>query len=341
MASIEDLIAMKAEGKVVFALTRDFSGWVNLPRSYSDIKRVTGLSDPALAKALRRLLRAGVIERVRREYRIREKHREELLATLQPFYSDFLLRKAREVAKGLARTPEVVSVFLLGSAAEGKATPYSDLDLLVILKHRDDRLEKELSKAASELSTRLGVSIEPSFLSVKGASGLGYPGTLSGVPVFDRSRGQLQRMRGRRVTTGRISVFLETAGRHLRDAKSALERGVFHDAVYHSASATENAADAFILWLGGAVPHVRGDAEAIEHLARRVRPGLLKNGEFGRVVEKIRELQRHVVKSKYPVEVKSGIFLPPQEFYTKNKARELFREARWIVQATKDFLTTR
>jgi HEPN domain-containing protein len=124
----------------------------------------------------------------------------------------------------------------------------------------------------------------------------------------------------------------------LKDAESAFKRGVFYDCVYHSASAAENAADTIILWLGGTSPHMHRDSEAMEHVARRARPRLLKDDDFKRMVKKTGKLERHVVKSKYPVEVEDGVFLPPEEFYKEEDAKRMLKDARWVVGTVKRFL---
>jgi HEPN domain-containing protein/predicted nucleotidyltransferase len=328
----------EAEEKVIFALTCGFSSLGNFPIGFSELKRMTGLSNPTLTRVLKGLLRKGIIRRAgKREYKFREERKKHFFP---PQYSlnKWLMGRAKAAANELTRFPEVEAVFLLGSVAWGAGSRGSDLDLLVITNHCDGALQNKISKTISRLSARLGISISPSFLSRKGAREY-HQGLVSGILLFDKSGEYPQKSRGkRRPDREKMGVFLRTADCHLRDAESAFERGVFYDAVHHSASAVENAADAFILWLGGAVPHVHGDAEAIRHLARRVRPELLKNDKFGRMVEKIKELQKHVAKSKYPIEVKNGIFLPPMEFYRRYETHRLFQEAQRVVEAVKDFL---
>lgn len=135
-----------------------------------------------------------------------------------------------------------------------------------------------------------------------------------------------------------ITVSLKVASRHLKDAESALRRGIFYDCVYHSASAVENAANAMILSLGGRVPHTHRDAEALASIVARVRPELLKDKKFKLMIEGVSRLQRHVVASRYPIEVEEGKFLPPEEFYRRGDAVEALDDARSVVDAIKHYV---
>jgi HEPN domain-containing protein/predicted nucleotidyltransferase len=330
----------KAEEKVIFALTCGFSSLGNFPIGFSELKRMTGLSTPTLIRALKGLLRKGIIQLAGEgKYKVREERMKHFLPP-QHLVNEWLMGRAKRAVKELARFPEVVAVFLLGSVAQGVGSRDSDLDLLVITNHCGGGLQNRISKTISRLSTRLGIPINPSFLSGKGAREHRRH-LVSGILLFDKSGKYSQKSQEEpRPDKQKIAVFLKTANHHLQNAELALERGVFYDAVHHSVSAVENAADAFILRLGGTVPHAHGDADAIEHLARRARPALLEKKGFRSMLEGLRELEKHTIKSKYPVEVKDGVFLPPQEFYTKDEARRLFRKAQEVVRVAEDFLKT-
>lgn len=169
MISAEELATLKAEGKVALAMTSGFWGLDNFPESFSELKRVVGLSDPALAKALRKLLQAKVLERIADGgYRLNPGSRSELQALLRPFYSRLYIEQARFVTKKLMRFKEVLAVLVFGSAAQGKAAWGSDTDLLIVLRDRDEKLEKRIGKIVSDMCLERNVAFEEVFISLEG-----------------------------------------------------------------------------------------------------------------------------------------------------------------------------
>jgi predicted nucleotidyltransferase len=87
---------------------------------------------------------------------------------LSPFYSEYLAGKAGVIAKELAEFEGVGAVILFGSIGQGKGSNDSDIDLLIILKHRDEFLEGRISDTISKLSVQLGIPVEPVFMSIAG-----------------------------------------------------------------------------------------------------------------------------------------------------------------------------
>lgn len=169
MISAEDLATPRAEGKVALAMSSGFWGLDNFPQSFSEFKRVVGLSDPALAKALKKLSQAGVLERTPDgRYRLNLDRRSELQALLRPFYSGYYIEQARFVVERLRRFREVAAVVVFGSAAQGKAAHDSDADLLIVLRDRDEKLEKRIGNLISELCLERNVSFEQVFISLDG-----------------------------------------------------------------------------------------------------------------------------------------------------------------------------
>jgi predicted nucleotidyltransferase len=55
----------------------------------------------------------------------------------------------------------LVAEYLFGSTARNEAKEYSDIDILIIVKHFDYQLRKELSKLSSDYSLKHGVCISP------------------------------------------------------------------------------------------------------------------------------------------------------------------------------------
>ena len=169
MISAEDLATPRAEGKVALAMSSGFWGLNNFPKSFSEFKRVIGLSDPALAKALKKLLQARVIERTANgRYRLSPERRGKLQALLRPFYSGHYIEQAGLIAEKLRTFRKVVAVIVFGSTAQGKAAWDSDTDLLIVLKDRDEKLENRIRKLISELCLKLNVMFEEIFISLEG-----------------------------------------------------------------------------------------------------------------------------------------------------------------------------
>jgi len=55
----------------------------------------------------------------------------------------------------------LVAEYLFGSVARNEAEEFSDIDILIIVKHFDYQLRRELSKLSSEYSLSHGVCISP------------------------------------------------------------------------------------------------------------------------------------------------------------------------------------
>ena len=135
-----------------------------------------------------------------------------------------------------------------------------------------------------------------------------------------------------------ITISLKAAEDHLRTAWKALQGGEFYSSVFHSASAAENAANALVLSLGGVVPRAHRDADAMRTAALGQRPELLQREDFKRMLEKVGALEKHVVMSRYPIEVENGKFVPPHEYYKEEDARRMFEDAKFVVEVIKHLI---
>ena len=143
------------EGRIVFALAEG-------PKTYSELRASTGLSDRRLSKKLRELEEAGVVGRRGREYFLA---RPDVLEG-DPVALEYLRRSsspralAALAAGALSRDERVLAVILFGSAARGSWGEGSDLDLLVVTS------EGELYDEVYELSFRYLVPVEAVFLTL-------------------------------------------------------------------------------------------------------------------------------------------------------------------------------
>lgn len=61
----------------------------------------------------------------------------------------------------------LVAEYLFGSVARDDASEFSDIDILIIVKHFDYQIRKELSRLSSKYSLRHGVYISPIVKDVK------------------------------------------------------------------------------------------------------------------------------------------------------------------------------
>lgn len=61
----------------------------------------------------------------------------------------------------------LVAEYLFGSVARNEADEFSDIDILIIVKHLDYQIRKELSRLSSAYSINHGVCISPIIKDVK------------------------------------------------------------------------------------------------------------------------------------------------------------------------------
>ena len=136
----------------------------------------------------------------------------------------------------------------------------------------------------------------------------------------------------------KIDVLLRVFEVNLARAEKRFETGEYDSAVFHASLAVESAANAMILKLGG---DEAKDHRAISGLAavlRRVKPELLREGKYIKLIESGSEIQKEVVYARYPLKV-GGRWLTPMEYYTREKAREIIDNAKSVVDGIKCALT--
>ncbi len=152
------LIDLTAEGRVVAAL-------IDGPKTYSELKLCTRLSDRWLSEKLKTLSSRGIIELSQSKYQLNRRNAiledkvflEYLKNSLTP------IGKARIAAEHIARDHQVVAIILFGSIAKVVSTKDSDLDLLIITREDGD-VERELNDQIYNLMFSLDMPIEALFL---------------------------------------------------------------------------------------------------------------------------------------------------------------------------------
>lgn len=138
MKRLPRLVEITPEGRIVAALFES-------PQSYGELRAATGLSDRWLAKKVKELAAAQVVERYGDQYRLRK---PTALLDVDPLFAPFLRKqvslegKARLMAEEIACDEGVVAVILFGSVVKGVATEESDIDLLIVTeKEMEDQLD--------------------------------------------------------------------------------------------------------------------------------------------------------------------------------------------------------
>jgi len=77
-----------------------------------------------------------------------------------------IIKNFSEETKKILRG-NLVAEYLFGSMARNEADEFSDIDILIIVKHFDYQIRKELSRLSSEYSLSHGVCISPIIKDVK------------------------------------------------------------------------------------------------------------------------------------------------------------------------------
>jgi predicted nucleotidyltransferase len=115
------------------------------PKRFSEIKAETGLSDPWLAKTLRKLSRSGQVVFDGKRYTVgRKDNRLVRLVEKAAIYSHFLMGKAVRAAGELARNPQVLAVVLFGTMARLETNPESDIDLLIVTSEESEGVRRRV-----------------------------------------------------------------------------------------------------------------------------------------------------------------------------------------------------
>lgn len=157
MKRLPKLVEITPEGKIAAAL-------IESPKSYTELKSATGLSDRWLSKKLRELSSNGLIEHYEGHYRLKKPTE---IINADPVFAQFLQRKAslkmkaKLIAEEISLNREVVAVLLFGSVAKNEATDDSDIDMLVVT---ESDIEETLSNTLYDLMFKYDVPVEAIFL---------------------------------------------------------------------------------------------------------------------------------------------------------------------------------
>lgn len=135
----------------------------------------------------------------------------------------------------------------------------------------------------------------------------------------------------------KVEVLLKVSEVNLARAEKRFDNGEYDSAVFHASMAVESAANAMILKLGGNEAKNHRAISGLAAVLRRVKPELLREEKYARLIERGREMQREVVYVRYPLKV-SGKWVTPMEYYTRERTREVIDSAKFVVDGIKAYL---
>jgi HEPN domain-containing protein len=135
----------------------------------------------------------------------------------------------------------------------------------------------------------------------------------------------------------KVEALLRVSEANIARAERRFDAEEYDSAVFHASLAVESAANAMILRLGGGEAKDHRAVTGLAAVLRRVRPELLKEEKYMRLIEKGREVQREVVYARYPLKL-DGRWVTPMEYYTRDKARKAIDDAKFVVEGVKGCL---
>jgi len=135
----------------------------------------------------------------------------------------------------------------------------------------------------------------------------------------------------------KVEVLLKISEVNLARAEKRFGVGEFDSAVFHASMAAESAANAMILELGGDEAKNHRAVSGLATVLRRVKPELLREERYVQLIERGRGIQREVVYTRYPLKV-AGRWMTPMEYYTREKARGIIDDARFVVDGIEAYL---
>jgi len=150
-----DLVSLTPEGRILSTLEHG-------KHTYSELKFETGLSDRWLTIKLEELQRQAVLQKDGKWYGPRE---ESVLSAYE--LSLYMISQGRRMADELAKLHFVRAIILFGSVARKNADRYSDLDMIILVSKRVDRVKKRVLSEISELEAKYHITIEPLILTRK------------------------------------------------------------------------------------------------------------------------------------------------------------------------------
>jgi HEPN domain-containing protein len=135
----------------------------------------------------------------------------------------------------------------------------------------------------------------------------------------------------------KVEVLLRVSEVNLARAEKRFDAGEYDSAVFHASMAVESAANAMIIKLGGDEAKNHRAISGLASVLRRVKPELLRQERYLQLISKGTDIQREVVYTRYPLKV-AGRWVTPMEYYSREKARMIINNAKFVVDEIKEYL---
>jgi HEPN domain-containing protein len=132
----------------------------------------------------------------------------------------------------------------------------------------------------------------------------------------------------------KINVLIRISEVNLARAEKRFKTEEYDSAVFHASLAVESAANALILKFGGNEAKTHRAISGLVAVLRRVKPELLREEKYVKLIKRGSAIQREVVYARYPLKV-GGKWLTPMEYYTREKAKEIINNAKFVVNEIK------
>jgi HEPN domain-containing protein len=135
----------------------------------------------------------------------------------------------------------------------------------------------------------------------------------------------------------KVGVLVKISKANLVRAEKRFDAKEYDSAVFHASMAVETIANALILKLGGSEAKNHRAISGLAAVIRRIKPEWLSEETCRKFIDKGKEIQREVIFARYPLKV-GGKWITPMEYYTKEKAKRIISNARFVVEGIEKYL---
>jgi len=134
----------------------------------------------------------------------------------------------------------------------------------------------------------------------------------------------------------RVGALLKTAEVNLERAEKRFKDGEYDTAVFHASMAVEGSSNALIIRFGGSEAKNHRAVSGLATVIRRTKPEWKDEEEWRKLISMGRSIEREVVYARYPLKI-AETWMTPMEYYTKEKAEQVIKDAKFIVSKTKEY----
>ncbi|RLI41049.1 hypothetical protein DRO59_07885 [Candidatus Bathyarchaeota archaeon] len=124
-----------------------------------------------------------------------------------------------------------------------------------------------------------------------------------------------------------IDALLKTAHDQLIRAEDDVKDGFYDSCALFSALCAENSASALILALGSKPSKKHRNWYMLKIIPKPKSLEVTVNN----TLELLKNMEQHIIRTRYPTQNEEGKFLVPSEYYDKNKAENLLKNAKKIL----------